>query len=192
MIPITLASGSRYRRELLSRLGLPFECANPNIDETALPNEPPEALVARLAEAKARAVALRQPAGLLIASDQVASLGNNILTKPGNFSNACRQLQECSGQFVIFYTGLALLNSGDNRLQLAVETTEVKFRRLSDAQIHRYVEREQPYDCAGSFKVEGLGISLFETIHGDDPNSLIGLPLIRLVDMLANEGVVVP
>lgn len=191
MVALTLASSSVYRRQLLSRLGLDFDCCSPNIDETPLPDEAPAALVARLARQKAEAVARRR-GGLIIASDQVATLDQRLLTKPGKFAPACEQLRACSGRRVMFYTSLALLNTDSGRCQLAVETTEVGFRPLSAEQIERYVEREQPYDCAGSFKVEGLGISLFTHIRGDDPNALIGLPTIELVSFLAAEGITLP
>lgn len=192
MTALILASSSPYRRQLLARLDLSFDCISPAIDETARPGEHPRDLVSRLAESKARACADGAAGALVIGSDQVASLGEQILTKPGDFANAREQLRRCSGETVTFYTGLALLNSADNRLQQTVELTRVVFRRLQPAQIDRYLQKEQPFDCAGSFKMEGLGISLFEKIVGDDPNALIGLPLIRLVTLLAREGVEVP
>ena len=189
---LILASSSPYRRQLLARLGVDFESVSPAVDETPQPGELPQRLVARLAEQKARAVAARCPSSLIIASDQVASLNGEILTKPGNFANAQQQLQACSGHSVAFYTSLALLNGVDDHLQVAVEITDVQFRELDEGQICRYLEREQPYDCAGSFKVESLGISLFSAIHGDDPNALVGLPLIRLVEFLNREGLSIP
>lgn len=192
MPAITLASSSPYRRDLLARLGLNFNCISPNIDESANPGESPEALVLRLAEQKAHAVTRQDQSGLIIASDQVASFAGEILTKPGDYERAHAQLSACSGQAVVFYTSLALFNTETNHLQCSVETTRVHFRPLSSEQISRYLQQEQPYDCAGSFKVEGLGISLFSAIESEDPNSLIGLPLIRLVEFLGNEGIAVP
>jgi MAF protein len=192
MLPLILASSSRYRQALLSRLGLPFSAANPAIDETARPGETPTLLVARLAEAKARAIPTTTTGELIIASDQVASLEGRILTKPGNHRNACQQLQLCSAKTVTFYTALALLNTRTNNLQQTIELYTVRFRPLNETTIERYLSREQPYDCAGSFKMEGLGISLFESLQGNDPNSLIGLPLIQLVSLLKNEGIAVP
>lgn len=190
---ITLASGSTYRRELLAKLGLPFDCCSPDIDEAARPGEAAPDLVARLAAAKARAVIVQRPQShLIVGSDQVACLDERILTKPGNHTAARRQLLNCSGREVLFHTGLALLNTRNDRLHLAVETTRVHFRDLSDDQIERYLQRDKPYDCAGSFRVEALGITLFRGIVGDDPNALVGLPLIRLVEFLAREGVVLP
>jgi MAF protein len=187
--PIILASSSVYRRELLQRLQLPFEWASPAIDETPLPREAPAALAERLACAKANALAERYPRHLIIGSDQVASLDGDPLGKPGDFATALRQLQACSSRRVEFATGLCLLDSRDGTRQSAVETFSVVFRRLETRQIENYLHREQPFDCAGSFKVEGLGIALFERLEGDDPTALIGLPLIRLVSMLERAGV---
>ncbi|WP_339337759.1 nucleoside triphosphate pyrophosphatase [uncultured Oceanicoccus sp.] len=192
MLPIILASSSPYRRELLQRLAIDFDCISPNIDESALPTESAEQLVSRLAQQKAQAVAADYPQQLIIGSDQVASLGQTILTKPGNSDKAMAQLSACSGKTVTFYTGLSLLNSKTGQQQTCVEPFSVKFRTLDTATIKRYISAEQPLDCAGSFKVEGLGISLFEQLIGDDPNSLMGLPLIKLVDMLKTEGVAIP
>lgn len=192
MLPIILASSSPYRRELLQRLAIDFDCISPNIDESALPTESAEQLVSRLAQQKAQAVAADYPQQLIIGSDQVASLGQTILTKPGNSDKAMAQLGACSGKTVTFYTGLSLLNSKTGQQQTCVEPFSVKFRMLDTATIERYISAEQPFDCAGSFKVEGLGISLFEQLIGDDPNSLMGLPLIKLVDMLRTEGVAIP
>ncbi|MFA7553597.1 MAG: nucleoside triphosphate pyrophosphatase [Spongiibacteraceae bacterium] len=192
MLPLILASSSPYRRQLLQKLQLPFECCNPDIDEAAKLDEHPLQLVTRLAISKARAISQSYPRHLIIASDQVAGLNGNILTKPGNFDTAIDQLRQCSGQQVIFYTGLALLNTSSGQLQDCVETYTVNFRHLSNDGIRRYLLAEQPYDCAGSFKMEGLGITLFESLHGNDPNSLIGLPLIKLVTMLNHEGITVP
>ena len=192
MLPIILASSSPYRRELLGRLAIDFDCISPDIDESALPDESPEQLVSRLAQQKAQAVAADYQQHLIIGSDQVASLGQTILTKPGNSEKAKAQLGACSGKTVTFYTGLSLLNSKTGQQQACVELFSVKFRVLDKAIIERYISAEQPLDCAGSFKVEGLGISLFEQLIGDDPNSLVGLPLIKLVDMLNTEGIAIP
>jgi MAF protein len=171
------------------RLGLPFETAAPDVDESQLDNESPQALVARLAEAKARACAAQFPEALIIGSDQVAVLDGNILGKPGNHENAVQQLQAASGRQVDFLTGLCLLNSKTQNIQVKVVPFTVVFRLLSDAQIEDYLLREQPYNCAGSFKSEGLGICLFEKMQGNDPNALIGLPLIELTTLLEAEGV---
>ncbi len=189
MPAIILASSSPYRQQLLNRLGLPFNSVSPEIDEATLPGEDARQLVIRLAKNKARAVARAQPNALIIGSDQVASLGERILTKPGNHQNAHRQLMSCSGKAVVFYTGLALLNSRTGQCHTCVEPFTVHFRQLTPTEVDNYLEREQPYDCAGSFKMEGLGISLFTRMEGEDPNSLVGLPLIRLIDMLSNEGI---
>ena len=187
--PLYLASTSAYRKQLLTRLTSQFECANPAIDETPLAGETASALVQRLALAKANAIAQNLTSGLVIGSDQVALFDNAILGKPHTVANACAQLKQFSGQSVSFLTGLALVNAGTHQSQVVIDTFKVHFRQLSDAEIAAYVDKEQPLDCAGSFKSEGLGISLFTRLEGDDPNSLIGLPLIRLNLMLLNEGV---
>ena len=192
MPSLILASSSTYRRELLSKLGLDFSHHSPEIDETPKPDEAPETLATRLALEKAQAIAGIYPASLIIGSDQVASLKGTQLHKPGSHQQAVAQLESCSGQSVDFFTSICLLNSQTGKHQLTVEKYQVQFRQLSHEQIDRYICAEQPYDCAGSFKMEGLGISLFTKIEGDDPNTLIGLPLIRLVDMLDNEGVQIP
>ena len=192
MQPLILASSSPYRRELLTRLCNPFDYRSPEIDETPLAGEQPVDLVMRLAQLKAQRVAETLTHGLIIASDQVACLEQQILTKPDGFDNACAQLSQCSDKTVSFYTSLALLNVTSGLLQLSVEVTAVSFRPLTREQITRYLQAETPYDCAGSFKAEGLGISLFKSIRSDDPTSLIGLPLIRLVEFLQNEGVEIP
>ncbi|WP_416423143.1 nucleoside triphosphate pyrophosphatase [Pseudomonas sp. App30] len=192
MLPLLLASSSPYRRELLGRLRLPFTCASPDIDESRLTDEPAEALVKRLAEQKARALAASHPGHLIIGSDQVAVLGEQILGKPHDFDRACAQLLEASGTSVTFLTGLALLNSATGHCQVDCVPFTVEMRELDLASIQRYLRAEQPYDCAGSFKAEGLGVSLFKRTHGPDATSLVGLPLIRLVDMLLQEGVQVP
>lgn len=187
--PLVLASSSPYRKALLERLGIPFECANPDIDEHAHANESAEALTVRLAEQKARALAPRYPDHWIIGSDQVATLADeSILTKPGNHDRAREQLASCSGQTVHFLTGLAILDSGDGRLATLCEPFDVCFRSLGNEEIDRYLLSEQPYDCAGSFRMEGLGITLFRALEGRDPNSLIGLPLIALCDLLRNWG----
>lgn len=189
---LLLASSSPYRRELLSRLHLPFDCSAPNIDETARDNETAEHLVLRLAEAKARALTLSHPDHLIIGSDQVAILRREILGKPHTPERAMAQLKACSGNSVTFLTSVALLDSRSGRLQVDCVPFTVHFRELDESRIERYLRIEQPYDCAGSFKAEGLGISLFRTTSGSDATSLIGLPLIRLVDMLLEEGVQIP
>lgn len=188
-LPIILASSSPYRRELLAKLGLAFSHESPDIDESPLPGESPEQMVARLALAKAKAIADKHPAALIIASDQVAVLGNRILGKPINHENAVQQLAELSGHEVCFLTSLTLYNSKTQEDQCLVEPFSVKFRNLDSAEIEGYLRQEEPYNCAGSFKSEGLGITLFEKLTGDDPNTLIGLPLIKLAEMLRKEGV---
>lgn len=192
MLPLVLASSSPYRRELLQRLGLPFDWAAPEIDETPAANEAPADLTQRLALAKARAVAASHHAHLIIGSDQVLLLDGVPVSKPGNHAAAFAQLRRSSGRTLRFSTAVCLLNSFNGSHQVAVEQFDVVFRELSDEQIERYLRREVPYDCAGSFKAEGLGITLFHALRGDDPNSLIGLPLIRLCDMLAREGAALP
>lgn len=188
---LVLASSSPYRRELLDRLGLEYLTVSPAIDETTLPGETPDALVERLAEQKARKVAETHQ-GLIIGSDQVATVDDDILGKPGNHENAVAQLTRLSGQRVTFHTGLCLLDTAHHEAQVDVVPFTVQFRSLSAEQIERYLQREQPYNCAGSFKSEGLGITLFEKMLGDDPTALIGLPLIRLTAMLAKAGIDFP
>ncbi|WP_374439537.1 Maf family protein [Pseudomonas panipatensis] len=192
MRPLILASSSPYRRELLQRLRLPFECASPQIDESPLPGENARQLVCRLAEAKARALAERYPQHLIIGSDQAAINGERILGKPHTLERAMEQLKTASGASVSFLTGLALLDSANGQCQVDCIPFTVHFRKLDDARIRRYLEAEQPFDCAGSFKAEGLGVSLFSSTEGSDATSLIGLPLIRLVDMLLKQGVQIP
>ena len=189
MQPILLASSSIYRRSLLARLGLEFEHANPDIDESALSNETPDHLVTRLALAKASALMETYPGHLIIGSDQVAVLDNQVMGKPYTYERAFEQLLAASNKEVIFKTGLCLLDARSGKSQVSVEEFKVHFRKLSNEQIHHYLTYEQPYDCAGSFKCEGLGIALFKALNGNDPNSLIGLPLIRLVDMLVAAGI---
>jgi len=187
--PLLLASSSQYRQSLLLRLGLDFQCASPNIDESPIPEEAATELVQRLATEKALALRQQYPKHLIIGSDQVASIDGAILGKPGNFDNAMEQLSRCSGRRITFSTGLCLLNAQSGRQQVSCVDFHVQFRHLSQNQISNYLKLEQPYDCAGSFKYEGLGICLFQQLEGDDPNSLIGLPLIKLCDMLIEEGV---
>lgn len=192
MLPLLLASSSPYRRELLNRLRLPFVCASPDIDENRRPAEPAIDLVIRLAREKAMALAEQFPDHLIIGSDQVAVLGEQILGKPHTFDRALAQLKASSGNSVSFLTGLALFNSRTGECQVDCVPFTVHMRQLDDARISRYLHAEQPYDCAGSFKAEGLGASLFRSTEGPDATSLIGLPLIRLVDMLMNEGIELP
>lgn len=186
---ILLASSSIYRRQLLQKLGLPFDWASPNINESHQPEESPAQLVCRLAETKARHLVSSYPNHLIIGSDQVATIDNQILGKPHTHVNAVTQLRSFRQREVTFLTGLCLLNPTTNHTQTSVETYKVRFRNLSDRQIENYLQREKPYDCAGSFKSEGLGICLFEQLIGNDPNTLVGLPLITLTHMLAKEGV---
>ena len=189
---LTLASTSRYRRELLERLRLPFDVARPEVDETALPGESPLALATRLAEAKAQAVAQALgDAGWALGSDQVADLGGKALGKPGGRDAAIAQLRAMSGGVVHFHTALCLAHA-DGRALAAIDLTEVRFRALADAEIERYVDAEQPFDCAGSFKSEGLGITLFESIDNRDPTALIGLPLIATCALLRQAGFPLP
>lgn len=192
MSKIVLASSSRYRREVLAKLRLPFECATPDVDETPHNGETPQQLVIRLAEGKARAVAEKFPHALIIGSDQVAVIDDQIITKPGNHDNAKQQLMNASGKTVTFLTGLCLHNSATQRSQTRCVPFHVHFRELSEQQIENYLHAEQPYDCAGSFKSEGYGICLFRKLQGDDPNTIIGLPLIELINMLQNEDVSLP
>jgi MAF protein len=190
-LPIVLASTSPFRHELLSRLALPFETAAPDIDESRLPHEPPLDMVRRLSEAKARACRTARNA-LVIGSDQVATVGEDVLGKPGTHERAAAQLRHLSGRSVTFLTGLCLLNTATGEAQVEVIPFLVHFRTLDEEQIERYLRHDQPYNCAGSFKSEGLGITLFERMEGDDPTALVGLPLIRLTDMLTKAGVSLP
>ncbi|MEZ2745064.1 nucleoside triphosphate pyrophosphatase [Halopseudomonas bauzanensis] len=192
MANLVLASSSPYRRALLDRLGIPFEHAAPEVNETPRTGETAEQLTLRLALDKARALAGRYADHLIIGSDQVLLLDGQAVSKPGTHAAATDQLRRCSGRTVQFTTSLCLLNSATDHYQLTSEPFMVSFRELDDDSIERYLQREQPYDCAGSFKMEGLGISLFRALRGDDPNSLIGLPLIRLCEMLRQEGVQLP
>lgn len=191
-LPLLLASSSSARRALLAKLGLPFATATPDIDESALPGEDAEALVTRLSLAKAQALADNHPDTLIIGSDQVLTLDNETLSKPGSHERAREQLKRLSGQTVTFHTGLCLLNTRTGRSQVTAEPFEVSFRQLGPEQIERYLLADQPYGCAGSFKAEALGITLFQSFQGRDPNSLIGLPLMALVDFLLNEEIELP
>lgn len=192
MLPLLLASSSVYRRDLLSRLRLPFTCSSPDIDESHRPGESALELVRRLSLEKAQALAASHPAHLIIGSDQVAVLNGQIIGKPHTFDKARQQLLNASGASVSFLTGLTLLNSQTGHHQTDCVPFTVHMRHLSAEQIERYLHAEEPYDCAGSFKAEGLGVSLFQRTEGDDATSLVGLPLIRLVDMLLAQGVALP
>ena len=184
---LVLASGSAYRARQLSQLGLMFETLRPDINESPLPGEAPVATAARLSEAKARAVAALAPAAWVIGSDQTADCDGQLLGKPGTVERACAQLEQMSGKTVLFHSGLCLL-SPSGQAATAVVPTEARFRVLGTNEIAAYIRKEQPLDCAGSFKVEGLGISLFEAVQSDDPSALIGLPLIALSQMLREAG----
>ena len=186
---IVLTSSSPYRRQLLAQLLPSFLSEDPAVDESRLAGETAESLVQRLAWTKSQRLAPRFSDALLIGSDQVACLQDRILGKPGNFTNARDQLYRCSGERVTFYTGLCLLDTKNGEYDLACETYSVKFRHLSCQEITAYLRAEQPYDCAGSFKSEGLGINLFEALEGKDPNTLVGLPLILLARWLRQRGV---
>lgn len=190
--PLVLASTSIYRRELLQRLQIPFEIAAPDTNEAALPGESAKQTAWRLSLEKARAVAAQYPDALIIGSDQVAVLGEQRLGKPLTHENAVRQLRAMRGRSVIFYTALTLLNTRSNEAQTEVAENRVTFRQLSDEEIETYLRKEQPYHCAGSAKAEGLGIALISRMEGDDPNALIGLPLILLVSMLRKHRVLIP
>jgi 7-methyl-GTP pyrophosphatase len=189
MQQLILGSSSPFRAELLAKLGLPFITASPNIDESAINDESAEQLVKRLSEQKALTIAIKHQSALIIGSDQVAILDGQVLGKPGNHKNAVKQLSASAGKTVRFLTGLALYNSQTKHMQSIVEPFEVSFKNLSAEQIEFYLQQEKPYQCAGSFKSEGFGISLFSKLSGDDPNSLIGLPLIKLIQLLAAEGI---
>lgn len=188
MPELILASTSPYRRLLLEKLGIPFTCASPEVDELPLPAETPRHLVLRLAQAKAQALAERFPHHLIIGSDQVCVLDGEITGKPHTEENARKQLKKASGNIVTFYTGLALYNSVNGQLQTECEPFDVHFRHLTEQEINHYVQKESPLNCAGSFKSEGLGIALFDRLEGRDPNTLVGLPLIALCQMLRREG----
>jgi MAF protein len=189
MPQLVLASTSSYRSTLLEKLQLPFITAAPETDETPRPAETANVLVQRLALAKAQALAGCYPHHLIIGSDQVCVIDGKITGKPHQYENAVKQLQQASGQCVTFYTGLALLNTATGNINCLCETFDVYFRTLSEAEIDGYLTREQPWNCAGSFKSEGLGITLFERLSGRDPNTLVGLPLIALTQMLIEQGI---
>jgi len=186
---LILASSSPFRRELLSRLGLEFETVSPGIDERPLPDESAPQLAERLAQTKARSVAADHPQALVIGSDQVAIIGDEIIGKPGNHEKAVEQLKQASGKMMEFHTSVCLLNSATGHVQADIVPFTVKFRRLDIKTITNYLLRERPYDCTGAFKSEGLGITLLEYMRGEDPTALIGLPLIRLCRMLEQEGI---
>ena len=186
---VVLGSTSRYRRELLARLNLPFEVASPEVDETPLTGETPRQLALRLALAKARAVAARHPEAVVIGSDQVADLAGQALGKPGTHERAVHQLRQMRGQVVVFQTALAVVCLATGFEQVDLAPVRVQFRALTDEEIENYLHAEKPYDCAGSAKSEGLGIALLESIDNDDPTALVGLPLIRTARMLRAAGV---
>ena len=181
---LVLASGSKYRKALLEKLNLRFICAQPNIDENTKGQELPTELAVRLAEEKARALATSYPNHFIIGSDQVAMVDKTQLHKPGHKQAAIEQLRLCSGKQVKFYTSVCVLDTTNNQLRSALDICTVYFKNLTTQQINHYINIEQPYHCAGSFKSEGLGIALFERIAGDDPNALVGLPLIKLIQLL--------
>ncbi len=189
---LVLGSTSRYRRDLLARLGLPFEVAAPAVDETPLPEESPHALALRLALAKARAVAALRPEAIVIGSDQVALFGREIIGKPGSPERCIEQLQRLSGQRLEFHTAVNVAHSDTGANESHLDITTVYFRKLTDQEIERYVARERPVNCAGSFKAEGLGITLFERIESRDPTAIIGLPLIWLAGALRRSGFALP
>ncbi len=188
MKTLVLGSTSPFRKSILEKLNLAFECAKPNIDETALTNETPQALVERLAIEKAKAVAKEFPNALIIGSDQVAVCDGEILGKPHNFENGVKQLSKFSDKKITFYTGLCVYDSFSDKAISLIEPFIVHFNLLSKTDIESYLKAEQPYNCAGSFKSEGLGICLFKKLEGDDPNALIGLPLIKLIELLKQHG----
>ena len=184
---LILASTSPFRKEILNKLGISFETMSPEVDETASSDETPQQLVERLSIAKAKAVADKVKDALVIGSDQVSVINNEIIGKPHTYENAVKQLKNASGKTVTFYTGLCLYNSTTQQYQSEVIPFDVVFRDLNDQLIENYLRKEEPYNCAGSFKSEALGIILFEKLEGDDPNTLMGLPLIRLIKMLEKE-----
>lgn len=188
MQKLVLASTSPYRRDLLERLRIPFETVSPDLDESALPGEAPQQTALRLAEGKARAVSASFPQALLIGSDQVAVLKGRAIGKPGDHAAAVEQLLSMRGQSVVFHTAVCVLNTATGKVQIEDVPTSVTLRHLEPAQVERYLEIETPYDCAGSARIESLGIGLVERVTSDDPTALIGLPLIALCRMLRNEG----
>lgn len=189
MRQLILGSTSRYRRELLGRLRLPFDVVSPEVDETALPGEPPAALALRLALAKAHAVAQQHPSAVVIGSDQVADLAGEAIGKPGTHERAVAQLRRMRGRSVVFQTAVAVVCSTTGYSGSALVPVRVRFRQLADAEIEHYLRLEQPYDCAGSAKAETLGIALLEAIESDDPTALIGLPLIKTCALLRGAGI---
>lgn len=189
---LVLASTSRYRQELLARLGIPFETTAPNVDESPAAGEMPQALALRLACAKAQAAQAAFPDALIIGCDQVAAVDATLLNKPGTHARAVEQLKLMSGKQIAFFTALCLLNARTLQRQTAIVPVTVHMREFGTGQIERYLQAERPYDCAGSARIEGLGITLVARLDGDDPNALIGLPLIKLCDMLRNEGIELP
>lgn len=191
-LPLVLASTSPTRRELLARLGLPFECRAPHVDETALPNETPAALAQRLARAKAAAVAQDCPRHLITGSDQVAVVGDRILGKPGDRARAAEQLALAAGRVMLFQTAVCVLDSATGQAATRLVPFEVALRPLTAADIDRYLDREQPFGCAGSLRSEGLGVTLCERMSGDDPTALLGLPMIALCELLRAQGVPLP
>lgn len=191
MQTLVLASSSPFRKAILDKLNVPYLTHSPDIDESALPDETPQELVSRLARQKAKAVAQHYPDALIIGSDQVAVLDNKIIGKPLSHEQATKQLKQASGRKVTFLTGLNLYNTQTDHSQTEAIPFDVYFRHLSESMIESYLCAERPYNCAGSFKSEGLGIALFERLHGDDPNTLIGLPLIQLIRMLETEDYMV-
>ena len=190
--PLVLASTSPFRRTLLERLKLPFDCVSPEVDETPAADETPSALVARLSRAKAEAGARRCPDAVVIGSDQLAVCGEQVLGKPGTSARAIEQLRMLSGQAVCFHTGLCVSNAATGQRHECIVDTHVRLRQLTDDEIHRYVATDQPLGCAGSFRCESLGIALFEWIRSDDPTALIGLPLIQLGVFIRAEGIHTP
>lgn len=190
--PLVLASTSPTRRELLGRLGLPFEVHAPQVDETALPGEAPTALALRLARAKAEAGAAQFPAHLIIGSDQVAVVGGQVLGKPGDRARAAEQLTLSSGRVMVFQTAVCLFNTVTGQIGTRLVPFEVQLRRLSAADIEHYLDREQPFGCAGSLRSEGLGVTLCRRMSGDDPTALLGLPLIALCELLRDQGLALP
>ena len=187
-LPLILGSSSAPRKELLTRLRIPFQVAIPNVDETPYPEELPLALVRRLSELKARKIAEQFPHALIIAGDQVGVCEGEIMCKPGNYENAVKQLRKLSSNQVTFHAGICLLNAAENRLQIDVVDTHLQFRPLTSAMINYYLQDEKPYHCAGTLMVEQLGITLVEKSQSDDPTAIMGLPLITLTSMLMNEG----
>lgn len=185
---LILASTSRYRRELLQRLRLPFEVMSPDVDESPQPGEAPKALATRLALAKAQAVAARHPDAVVIGSDQVADLAGEAIGKPGTHERATEQLRRLRGHFVVFHTAVAVVRRATGYAQVEEAPVRVQFRQLTDTEIEHYLRTEQPYDCAGSAKCETLGIALLDAIHSDDPTALVGLPLIRTSRLLRAAG----